>query len=397
MDNDDAEEGCLAKLCSLPKKKDTNAAENHDIDGFIAYMHRKDPSSNPALRNDLSMLSTKGESRQANKTKADIRDDRATNVHVVEDLYYNRVGRAVPKGKWKLYDPTHFKPVKLNMGRGSCSQVHLMQHVASGYMGAMKVIPANRQLHAATELAILAECSNSPFILQLIDAFTLERTSYIFLEYAPFRTLDDLTQLADGMGPEKTMLFALEILLAIQHLHRRGILHRDIKPENVFLLISGHIKLGDFTASTYVDSKTGKTRGLCCTYVTRPPEVWNYEYYSYPVDVWAFGITVYNLITNTWPIMHANQERQIAHANRGDMIFGSMFTPTAADLITRAVQPKPEDRWTISSLISHEYFHSLRDPFPAPYTPSELMEMYSVKENMLEELTFIQDLVARLP
>ncbi|GFS19078.1 serine/threonine kinase [Elysia marginata] len=126
-------------------------------------------------------------------------------------------------------------------------------------------------------------------------------------------------------------------------------------------------------------------------------QVWNYEFYSYPVDVWAFGISIYNIITNTWPIVHASQERQIAHTLRGDLIFGNLFTPAAADLITRAVQPKPEERWTVSALISHEYFHGLRDPFPAPYSPSELVEMYSINNSMLDELTFIQDTVARLP
>ncbi|RUS70865.1 hypothetical protein EGW08_021379, partial [Elysia chlorotica] len=184
-------------------------------------------------------------------------------------------------------------------GTPPAPKVHLIQHIGSGYLGVMKVIPANREFSAKVELSVLSECADSPFIIQLIDYFTLERISYIFLEYAPFRSLDDLTQLADGIGSEKCTLFALEILLAIQHLHKRRILHRDIKPENVFLLISGHVKLGDFSASTHVDPKTNKARGMCCTYMTRPPEVWNYEHYSYPVDVWAFGISIYNIITNT--------------------------------------------------------------------------------------------------
>ncbi|GFS19074.1 AGC protein kinase [Elysia marginata] len=270
MEEDNDDETCLTTLCLFPTKKKTPDAENSDLDGFMRFMQRKEPNSNPALRGDLSMVSTnamRAEARQGNKTKAEgNRDDRATNIHVVEELYYNVVGRSAA-------EPTAFKGIKLNMARGSCSQVHLLQHIASGYMGVMKIVPPNRHFNAATELNILADCSDSPFILQLIDAFASERTSYIFVEYAPFRSLDDLAQVTDGVGSEKCMLFALEILLAIQHLHRRRILHRDIKPENVFLLISGHVKLGDFSASTYLDAKSAKTRGFCCTYVTRPPEV----------------------------------------------------------------------------------------------------------------------------
>ena len=66
------------------------------MDGFINFMHRKDPSSNPALRSDLSMVSastTRADLRQASKTKVDnARDDRATNIHVIEDMYYSSVG-----------------------------------------------------------------------------------------------------------------------------------------------------------------------------------------------------------------------------------------------------------------------------------------------------------------
>ncbi|KAK3769776.1 hypothetical protein RRG08_046881 [Elysia crispata] len=399
MSAKDDDNGCLSKFCFFKNTKKGSEYENLELDGFMSYMHRKEPSSNPALRGDLSLVSNaKGaDGRQGNKIKAEIsREERVTNLHVIEDIYYSTVNRS-EGGVWKSYDPSAFKPIKLNMAKGSCSQIHLVQHIASGYLGVMKVIPANREFNAKAELNVLAECTDSPFILQLIDAFSLERTSFIFLEYAPFRSLDDLTQIADGIGSEKCMLFALEILLAIQHLHGRRILHRDIKPENVFLLISGHVKLGDFSSSTYLDPKTNKARGLCCTYMTRPPEVWNYEYYSYPVDVWAFGISIYNIITNTWPIVHASQERQIAHVNRADIFFSNLFSADAADLITRAVQTKPENRWTISDLISHKYFHTLRDPFPAPYSPSELMEMYSINHTMLEELTFIQDMVARLP
>jgi NIMA (never in mitosis gene a)-related kinase len=37
-----------------------------------------------------------------------------------------------------------------------------------------------------------------------------------------------------------------QLLLALQHCHRRRILHRDIKPSNVYMTEDGYVKLGDF-------------------------------------------------------------------------------------------------------------------------------------------------------
>ena len=37
-----------------------------------------------------------------------------------------------------------------------------------------------------------------------------------------------------------------EITLALEHLHRQGIIYRDLKPENILLDAHGHVKLTDF-------------------------------------------------------------------------------------------------------------------------------------------------------
>lgn len=50
----------------------------------------------------------------------------------------------------------------------------------------------------------------------------------------------------DRLKEDVVKKYIAELVLAIEHLHKKGIIYRDLKPDNVLIDIDGHIKLVDF-------------------------------------------------------------------------------------------------------------------------------------------------------
>ena len=90
---------------------------------------------------------------------------------------------------------------------------------------------------------------------------------------------------------------------ALEYLHERDIVHRDIKPENIlYIPETKTIKLIDFGISkrfrrrgTLIDMWT-----ITGTLYYRAPEMFCGGYRE-PVDVWAAGVLLYQMVTGRTP------------------------------------------------------------------------------------------------
>lgn len=99
--------------------------------------------------------------------------------------------------------------------------------------------------HTKAERNIL-EAVKHPFIVDLIYAFQTKGKLYLILEYLSGGELFMHLE-REGIFLEDTACFYVaEITLALEHLHRQGIIYRDLKPENILLDAHGHVKLTDF-------------------------------------------------------------------------------------------------------------------------------------------------------
>jgi serine/threonine protein kinase len=98
------------------------------------------------------------------------------------------------------------------------------------------------------------------------------------------------------MPTETIKFYASEILVAIEMLHEKFILYRDLKPENVMLDKDGHVKLIDFGLAKILRNSFDKTNTQCGTPCYLAPELLVKNGHSYPIDIWAFGVVLFEMI-----------------------------------------------------------------------------------------------------
>lgn len=155
-----------------------------------------------------------------------------------------------------------------------------------------EVVRLKQVEHINSEKEILAQI-NHPFLVNLYCTFQDDRNLYMLLEYVVGGELFSHLRRAGKFSNETTMIYAGEIVLALEYLHSLDIIYRDLKPENLLLDEEGHIRITDFGFAKKVEDRTWT---LCGTPEYLAPEIIQSKGHGKAVDWWALGILIYEML-----------------------------------------------------------------------------------------------------
>ncbi|MCG7407397.1 serine/threonine protein kinase [Paenibacillus sp. ACRRX] len=154
------------------------------------------------------------------------------------------------------------------------------------------------------EAALLSELEH-PNIVQLIDHFEENGTSYVVTEFCRGVTMDQYCG-SDGsrLNSEFLSNTMLSIIDALAYIHKQGIIHRDLKPDNVVIGEDGQAKLIDFGSAVRIQcADAGKPEHAIFTSTGYSP----LELYSERaqqdslVDVYSLAATLYFCLSGAAP------------------------------------------------------------------------------------------------
>ncbi|KAH7481766.1 hypothetical protein PRIC1_014864 [Phytophthora ramorum] len=284
--------------------------------------------------------------QQQAEEESDLEDDDSGPVEqvAIEDMD----GPARPQTKVNVED---FDLLKV-LGKGSFGKVMMVRKKDTKMIYAMKtlrkaaLVKRNQLLHTKTERSILQSIKH-PYLTSLTYAFQTPDKLYLVMDYCGGGELFFWLKKDRRFSQQKARLFAAEIILALQELHKHDIIYRDLKPENILLDLEGHIRLTDFGLSKEAVTgagATGGTKTFCGTPEYLAPEILENKGHGKGVDWWSLGTLIYEMLTGLPPFYDQNMQRMYDKILNAPLRFPSFMSAEAKDLLTGLLTRKVSDR-----------------------------------------------------
>jgi serine/threonine protein kinase len=143
---------------------------------------------------------------------------------------------------------------------------------------------------------------NHPNVVTVHDVVSEDDRPWIVMELVPAPSLQDMLDERGTLAAAPTAEIGRQMLSALTHAHRAGILHRDVKPSNVLITEDGRAVLTDFGIAQMEGDATLTQTGLVMgspAYI--PPERVQGERAVPASDLWALGATLYTAVEGRAP------------------------------------------------------------------------------------------------
>ncbi len=320
---------------------------------------RQECGNDQALRNELESLLENSE----------------VAFHVIQDLADNLVTPSL--SDLGSHEPSIPNPDEQDLSGTTVAHYRIINEVGMGGMGvvykafdsrlertvALKCLPPGMKLTNKNTSRFIREAQtaaaiNHPNICHIHSISEQFGRHFIDMEYIEGDTLRELIEVG-SLNFQQSVDIAKQILKALSAAHDKGIIHRDIKPENIMVNRDHVVKVMDFGLAKLKGSpnltKKGATIG---TVAYMSPEQIRGAELDLRSDLFSFGITLYEMITESHPFRtDLEQSTCFRILNEQPEFPGTILDEIPAnvdDILKRCLAKEPDQRYNTAGEILNE-------------------------------------------
>ena len=222
------------------------------------------------------------------------------------------------------------------------------------------------------EINLISQC-DSPFILRILFSFQDRKYIYTVEEFCPGGNLKWHINL-NLFEEEEAKFYIAELILVIEHLHKKGIVYKNLKTEKIFINGKNHIQLIGY--GLIKEKKPNKDNeengsledenfffGIQDEYIS--PEILALRGEDKIADIYSIGEILYEMVSGTKPFYskeNADLFKFDIYKNKNKLMLNEYFSMELKNLLMKLLCRDPENRIganDIGEIKKHQFFKDI--------------------------------------
>lgn len=260
------------------------------------------------------------------------------------------------------------------LGDGTFGEIYKAQTKKDSKAVVLKVIPflSEKRKNSFIRESVISNklCAQSN-IIAVNTCYYNNKLGVIVMEQMDCDLLEFVMR-QQRLSEQISKIIFKQVCIALYQCHSNGIAHLDVKPDNILLKINPHtneveaVKLADFGFSYDFSSRSLSSNSdsqnafgfdfefnqIVGTKEYRAPETYNSSFYADKADLWCLGITLFAMITGSFPFAEVNGETL---RNDFELISKNCKDEKCFDLVNQLLHSDPSRREDILQVLSHPW------------------------------------------
>ena len=242
--------------------------------------------------------------------------DILVNRGILAQQQADRLHQAIASSKAATKVPRELGGFELleKLGQGGMGSVFTARQKELDRVVALKVLSPRLARNQEFVQRFLREARsagrlNHPNIVAAIDVGESEGFYYFAMEYVDGETLADVLAREGRLPEARALAVATDVARALDHAHHKGLIHRDVKPANIMITRDGRVRVTDFGLARLAGAAAADAdpeRFVGTPAYAAPEQVRSEPDIDCRADIFALGVTLFQMLTGELPFQGAN-------------------------------------------------------------------------------------------